>query len=83
MNSHENPSRGSRIPCRRTDMTKIIVAFRNFANAPGTVKCEFVNTRVLYSVARTHLNSTNADVMYAERHQPALFVAIISSCQVY
>jgi hypothetical protein len=36
---HQNPSRGSRVvPCRRTDgrrdMTKVIVAFRNFANAP-------------------------------------------------
>jgi hypothetical protein len=36
---HENPSSGSRVvPCGktygRTDMTKLIVAFRNFANAP-------------------------------------------------
>jgi len=36
---HENPSSGSRVfPCRQTDgraeMTKPIVAFRNFANAP-------------------------------------------------
>jgi hypothetical protein len=36
---HENPSSGSRIvPCGgtdgRADMTKLIVAFRNFANAP-------------------------------------------------
>ena len=36
---HKNPSNGSRVfPCgrtdRRTDMTKPIVAFRNFANAP-------------------------------------------------
>ena len=39
---HENPSNGSRVvPCgrtdgwtdRRTDMTKLIVAFRNFTNA--------------------------------------------------
>jgi hypothetical protein len=34
---HENPSRESRVLCgrpdRRTDMTKLIVAFRNFANA--------------------------------------------------
>jgi hypothetical protein len=30
----ENPSGGSRgVPCGRTDMTKLIVAFRNFANA--------------------------------------------------
>ena len=32
---HENPSSGSRVvPCGGTDMTKLIVAFRNFANAP-------------------------------------------------
>jgi len=36
---HDNPSSGSRdVPCgqtdRQRDMTKLIVAFRNFANAP-------------------------------------------------
>jgi hypothetical protein len=32
---NQNPSSGSRVvPCGRTDMTKLIVAFRNFANAP-------------------------------------------------
>jgi hypothetical protein len=36
---HENPSNGSRVvPCertnRQTDMTKLIVTFRNIANAP-------------------------------------------------
>ena len=31
---HENPSNGSRaVSCGQTDMTKQIVAFRNFANA--------------------------------------------------
>jgi len=31
---HENPSSGSRVsPCGRTDMTKLTVTFRNFANA--------------------------------------------------
>jgi hypothetical protein len=37
---HENPSSGSRVPCGRTDgqthMIKLIVAFRNLANAPKT-----------------------------------------------
>jgi hypothetical protein len=37
---HQNPSKGSRVvPCRRTDvrteMTKLIVAFCNFANVPN------------------------------------------------
>ena len=32
---HENPSSGSQVaPCGQTDMTKLIVAFRNFSNAP-------------------------------------------------
>jgi hypothetical protein len=32
---HENPFSGSRVvPCGLTDMTKLTVAFRNFANAP-------------------------------------------------
>ena len=35
---HENPSSGSRVvPCGQTDMTKLIVAFRNFVNAPKNV----------------------------------------------
>jgi hypothetical protein len=42
---HENPSSGSRVVlCGRmngqTDMTKPIVAFRNFASAPKNRKCE-------------------------------------------
>ena len=32
---HESWSNGSQVvPCEQTDMTKLIVAFRNFANAP-------------------------------------------------
>ena len=35
---HENPSSESRVvPCGPTDMTKLIVAFRNFVNAPKTL----------------------------------------------
>jgi hypothetical protein len=30
---HQNPSSGSRVPCGQTDVTKLIVAFRSFANA--------------------------------------------------
>ena len=36
---YENPSSGSRVvPRGRTDMTKLIVTFRNFANAPKNQK---------------------------------------------
>jgi hypothetical protein len=39
---HQNPSSGSRVvPCGytdgRTDMTKLIVAIRNFANVPKNI----------------------------------------------
>jgi len=38
---HENPSNSSRVfPCGQTDMTKLIVAFRYFANAPKNEKQE-------------------------------------------
>jgi len=48
VNFHENPSSGNRVvPCGqmdgRTDMTKLIAAFRNFANAP---KNEQISCRV-------------------------------------
>ena len=31
---HENPFNGSRVLCRRTDVTKLTVAFHDFANEP-------------------------------------------------
>jgi len=35
MRYYENPSSGSRvIPCSPTNMTKLVVDFRNFSNAP-------------------------------------------------
>ena len=43
---HENPSSGRRVvPCGRTDMTKVIVAFRDFANA---LKKATLKIRLLY-----------------------------------
>ena len=37
---NENLSGGSRVvPCRRTDMTKLIIAFCNFSNAPKRSDC--------------------------------------------
>ena len=57
---HENSSRGSRVvPCGQRDMTKLTVAFSNFANAPkskvykmNNLKLEetvFRNTQMCYS----------------------------------
>ena len=47
--SHENPSIGSRfVPCGQADMTKLIVAFSNFANPPKTVsQYSYRNNRCL------------------------------------
>ena len=36
---HQNPSSWSRVvECRQTDMSKLIVAFRNFAYAPNNTQ---------------------------------------------
>ena len=38
---YQNPSSGCLVvPCGQTDMTELIVAFRNFANAPKNY-CEY------------------------------------------
>jgi hypothetical protein len=43
---HENPSSGSCGPeYGQTDMTKLIVAFRNFANAPKNTWLHWSNTQ--------------------------------------
>ena len=48
---HENLSSGSRVvPCRQTDMTKLIVTFHNFANAP---KNEYIKW-IRYQGPRTY-----------------------------
>jgi hypothetical protein len=73
---HEYPPSGSRVvPCgqtdRHTDVTKLIVPFRNFANAPkmtaccandtarvGTLcgqKCKFLALKVAVSIVTTRL----------------------------
>jgi len=41
---HVNPSSGSRVvPCGQTDMKKLIVVFRNFANAPKNTEEEQIS----------------------------------------
>ena len=42
INLYENPSSGSRVvQCGRTDTTKLIVAFRNFAKTPKIASSKF------------------------------------------
>jgi len=58
---NEIPFRGSRVvPCgwadRRTDMTKLIVALRNFANAPKTTEGQ-TRSCCLWHAARKKLCS--------------------------
>jgi len=57
MKFHENPSSGSLVvPCGRTDMTKLVVAFRNFAKS----QCANENKTNFRSPQRTYNKSTNS-----------------------
>jgi hypothetical protein len=45
MKFYENPSCGSRVvQCGRKDMTKLIVAFRSFVDAPNEIEISDLNT---------------------------------------
>jgi hypothetical protein len=55
---HEDPCSGSRIvPCRRTDMTKLIIALRNFAIAPKNASQIFVKCNMLMCWCASDLSS--------------------------
>ena len=57
---HENPSSGSRVvPWRRTDMTKLIVPSRNFANGPK-------------NDTRSRRNEKGGIVRYVEINHPTI-----------
>ena len=57
MKFHENPSSGSLVvPCGRTDMTKLVVAFCNFAKS----QCANENKTNFRSPQRTYNKSTNS-----------------------
>jgi hypothetical protein len=44
---NENPSTGSQfVPCGQTDMMKLIVAFRSFANTPKNAKSDLAGSMV-------------------------------------
>jgi len=51
---YEIPSSGSRVPCgqtgRRTDMTKLIVCFRNCANSPKNAQSLYIDTLLAYTI---------------------------------
>ena len=61
---NQNSSSGSRVvPCgqtkRRTDMTKLILAFRNFANAPKKWQNIWALRTSLYLINRKHNESVH------------------------
>jgi hypothetical protein len=59
INFHENPSSGRRVvPCEQTDMTKLIVAFRNFANAPKTSQL-LMYREIIAVCSQIHTKHTN------------------------
>ena len=63
---HENPSIESRVvPCGRTDMTKVIVALRDFAN--GSINC--INAWANLCVAVTF---EGIDVTWGKRQRKEL-----------
>jgi hypothetical protein len=66
MKFHENPSSGSRVLCGRTvGQTKMIVAFRNFANAPKirllVFTTDIVSSNFVCSSTKLYLSLRRAD----------------------
>jgi hypothetical protein len=54
---HDNPSTGSRVvPCGRTDMTELIVPFRNFSNAPRSPQNARNFCQVIYIMTQVRLH---------------------------
>jgi hypothetical protein len=68
---HENPSSGSRVvPCgrtdRRTDMTHLIAAFRNLANAPKNL---VIVAHLQYGVTQRGNSSGTAPLLVGRLHR--------------
>jgi hypothetical protein len=58
MKFHRNPSSGSRIvACGQTDMTKLIVAFRNFTKMPETYTLCCKVAEIIGNRTQAHVNS--------------------------
>jgi hypothetical protein len=68
---HENPSRGNRVVrCERTDMMKLVVAVRSFANAPKN------RTKIMYfflpPLQNTSSNVFSLKKQFSFMHQSSL-----------
>jgi hypothetical protein len=82
---HENPSNGSRVfPCgqmdRRTDMTKLIVTFRNFLNAPTT---RIPREKILTIFAKYFWRPLQLDALGKRPSRLALVKTFLRRCRVY
>jgi hypothetical protein len=80
MNCDENPCSASRfVPCRRTDgrtdgrtdVTQLIVAVRNFANAPKISMCLISNFRRVLDVVCFLLGNSPASEFYMPTSVPS------------
>ena len=90
----ENPSSGSRISAcgqadRRADMTKLIVAFRNCANAPKKSKIHLFRTLsarvIVIIICNSHQpNTVSLNLIKTHYHfcDCCLTVFIVASCSV-
>jgi hypothetical protein len=57
---YENPSSGRRVVCAdgRTDITKLLIAFRNFANMPKTVTKLLLISKKCYKAIKSKKKKT-------------------------
>jgi len=74
---NENLSSGGQaVPCGRTDTTKLIVTFRNFANFPKNpnLDCNYLRHWILYQSSRLSLSNTRRKpCMEATYFLPSVF----------
>jgi len=79
---HENPSSGSWVvPCGRTDMTKLIVSFRNFANAPNNKRTK-QTPRIFRYRNKVHFHWHNLNGLQHDRVKWRTLLLMTSSLQV-
>jgi hypothetical protein len=83
---HENPSSGSRVvPANlQTDMMKLTVAFRNFANAPNTLHhSNIVHLKVHPLLPLTWQNVVNKNWTYIKINYSCQFSGQLTSWEMY
>jgi hypothetical protein len=91
----ENPSSGRRVvPCGETDMTKVIVAFHNYAKAPKNLQLCLHYYRTLnhtaYTLHAVHIAAYNKGhtlsvpllqsllYVFSDRYEPRLYISPVS-----